>query len=131
MKRKTTIKIKSSSNDLKQINDGKSKSDDLKSFQRDEIVDDEEREKNSLKHSISYSKYLKNVEQGIYDDPVSYIYLIFSSLSLVTPCFKCHQAQPSLFTTTSHFTNYRGLINLCIILLIMSTSRLVLENIIK
>jgi SepF-like predicted cell division protein (DUF552 family) len=88
MKRKTTIKIKSSSNDLKQINDGKSKSNDLNSFQRDEI-NDEEKKKTSLKHSISYSKYLKNVEQGIYDDPVSFIYLICSSLSLslVTPYF--------------------------------------------
>ena len=26
----------------------------------------------SLKHSVSFSKHLKNIERGIYDDPVSY-----------------------------------------------------------
>ncbi|XP_071477562.1 diacylglycerol O-acyltransferase 1-like [Diadema antillarum] len=42
-----------------------------------------------------------------------------------------HISQPSLLSHTSGFNNYRGLLNLCIVLLGMSTSRLVLENLIK
>ncbi|XP_072052041.1 diacylglycerol O-acyltransferase 1-like [Amphiura filiformis] len=42
-----------------------------------------------------------------------------------------HVAQDSLLSHTSGFSNYRGFLNLCIVLLAMSSSRLVLENLIK
>lgn len=42
-----------------------------------------------------------------------------------------HVARDSLFSSASGFTNYRGFLNLCIILLVMSTGRLVLENVLK
>ncbi|GAB1603221.1 diacylglycerol O-acyltransferase 1-like [Argonauta hians] len=42
-----------------------------------------------------------------------------------------HHHQDSLFSTSSGFTNYRGLLNLCILLLAISNTRLVLENLIK
>ncbi|XP_052816498.1 diacylglycerol O-acyltransferase 1-like [Mya arenaria] len=42
-----------------------------------------------------------------------------------------HRHADSLFSTSSGFNNYRGLLNLCIILLALSNARLFLENIIK
>lgn len=33
---------------------------------------------------------------------------------------KCHEPKDSLFSSTSNYTNYRGLLNLCIILLVIS-----------
>ncbi|XP_046361762.1 diacylglycerol O-acyltransferase 1-like isoform X1 [Haliotis rufescens] len=42
-----------------------------------------------------------------------------------------HQNADSLFSTSSGFTNYRGLLNLCLILLVLSNARLFLENIMK
>ncbi|KAL4234461.1 Diacylglycerol O-acyltransferase 1 [Mactra antiquata] len=42
-----------------------------------------------------------------------------------------HKQADSLFSTSSGFNNYRGLLNLCIILLALSNARLFLENIIK
>jgi len=43
----------------------------------------------------------------------------------------CHQQTDSLFSSTSGFSNYRGLVNLCIVLLALSNGRVALENIIK
>ncbi|XP_065828156.1 diacylglycerol O-acyltransferase 1-like isoform X2 [Oscarella lobularis] len=43
----------------------------------------------------------------------------------------CHVIQDSLFYTQSGFENYRGVLNLGIILLILSTSRIALDNLIK
>ncbi|KAI3384681.1 hypothetical protein SNEBB_000783 [Seison nebaliae] len=42
-----------------------------------------------------------------------------------------HQKEDSLLTSASGYSNLRGFFNLCIILLCMSTGRLVLENLIK
>lgn len=42
-----------------------------------------------------------------------------------------HKTRDSLLSSSSGFTNYRGLLNLCVVLLIMSSGRLVLENILK
>ncbi|ELT88627.1 hypothetical protein CAPTEDRAFT_183593 [Capitella teleta] len=44
---------------------------------------------------------------------------------------RCHQHADSLFSTSSGFTNYRGMLNLCGILLALSMGRVALENIIK
>ncbi|XP_048738315.1 diacylglycerol O-acyltransferase 1-like isoform X2 [Ostrea edulis] len=42
-----------------------------------------------------------------------------------------HRHADSLFSTDSGFTNYRGLLNLCILLLALSNARLFIENLIK
>lgn len=42
-----------------------------------------------------------------------------------------HRHADSLFSTASGFTNYRGLLNLCILLLVLANTRLFLENILK
>ncbi|XP_071959644.1 diacylglycerol O-acyltransferase 1-like [Antedon mediterranea] len=47
------------------------------------------------------------------------------------PDIPLHKPQDSLLSSGSGFSNYRGFLNLCIILLAMSNTRLVLENLIK
>ena len=42
-----------------------------------------------------------------------------------------HKARDSLLSSSSGYTNYRGFLNLCVILLVMSSGRLVLENILN
>ncbi|XP_071036199.1 diacylglycerol O-acyltransferase 1 isoform X2 [Parasteatoda tepidariorum] len=42
-----------------------------------------------------------------------------------------HKQRDSLLSSSSGYTNYRGFLNLCIILLVLSNARLVLENIMK
>ncbi|XP_023933327.1 diacylglycerol O-acyltransferase 1 [Lingula anatina] len=42
-----------------------------------------------------------------------------------------HHHTDSLFSTSSGFANFRGLLNLCIVLLVLSNARVALENIIK
>uniref|UniRef100_A0A0B6Z381 O-acyltransferase n=1 Tax=Arion vulgaris TaxID=1028688 RepID=A0A0B6Z381_9EUPU len=42
-----------------------------------------------------------------------------------------HNHADSLFSTSSGFTNYYGILNLCLILLVLGNARLFLENIIK
>ncbi|XP_058132168.1 diacylglycerol O-acyltransferase 1 isoform X2 [Dasypus novemcinctus] len=43
----------------------------------------------------------------------------------------CHHAQDSLFSSDSGFSNYRGILNWCVVMLILSNARLFLENLIK
>uniref|UniRef100_H2YCG6 O-acyltransferase n=1 Tax=Ciona savignyi TaxID=51511 RepID=H2YCG6_CIOSA len=43
----------------------------------------------------------------------------------------CHSARPSLFSTASGFDDYRGFLNLCVVLLVISNARVFLENILK
>ncbi|KAL5022706.1 hypothetical protein ScPMuIL_001861 [Solemya velum] len=47
------------------------------------------------------------------------------------PWKQIHYHSDSLFSSASGFNNYRGLLNLCLILLVLSNARLVLENILK
>lgn len=42
-----------------------------------------------------------------------------------------HKVRDSLLSSASGYTNYRGILNLCVVLLVMSSGRLVLENILK
>lgn len=42
-----------------------------------------------------------------------------------------HSVRDSLLSSASGFINYRGVLNLCVVLLVMSTGRLVIENILK
>ncbi|XP_054748945.1 diacylglycerol O-acyltransferase 1-like [Lytechinus pictus] len=51
--------------------------------------------------------------------------------SVSRPDVPIHKPRDSLLSHSSGFNNYRGFLNLCIVLLGMSTSRLVLENLIK
>ncbi|XP_037658363.1 diacylglycerol O-acyltransferase 1 isoform X2 [Choloepus didactylus] len=44
---------------------------------------------------------------------------------------RCHQVQDSLFSSDSGFSNYRGILNWCVVMLILSNARLFLENLIK
>ncbi|XP_070576065.1 diacylglycerol O-acyltransferase 1-like [Ptychodera flava] len=43
----------------------------------------------------------------------------------------CHQHQDALLSSASGWTNYRGILNLCVVLLAMANTRLVLENLLK
>lgn len=42
-----------------------------------------------------------------------------------------HEQRDSLFSSSSGYTNYRGFLNLCILLLVVSNARLAVENILK
>uniref|UniRef100_H3AC93 O-acyltransferase n=1 Tax=Latimeria chalumnae TaxID=7897 RepID=H3AC93_LATCH len=43
----------------------------------------------------------------------------------------CHRVQESLLSSSSGFSNYRGILNWCVIMLVLSNARLFLENLIK
>lgn len=43
----------------------------------------------------------------------------------------CHETRDSLFSSKSGFSDYRGFLNLCVILLAISNARLFLENVLK
>ncbi|XP_060681223.1 diacylglycerol O-acyltransferase 1-like [Hemiscyllium ocellatum] len=43
----------------------------------------------------------------------------------------CHKLQESLFSSASGYSNYRGILNWCVVMLILSNARLFLENLIK
>ncbi|XP_069812970.1 diacylglycerol O-acyltransferase 1 [Dendropsophus ebraccatus] len=44
---------------------------------------------------------------------------------------RCHRIQESLLSSASGFSNYRGVLNWCVIMLVLGNARLFLENIIK
>nr|CAB3237489.1 diacylglycerol O-acyltransferase 1 [Phallusia mammillata] len=44
---------------------------------------------------------------------------------------KCHSARASLFSSSSGFDDYRGFLNLCVVLLAVTNARVFLENIMK
>uniref|UniRef100_A0A3B5KLE2 O-acyltransferase n=1 Tax=Takifugu rubripes TaxID=31033 RepID=A0A3B5KLE2_TAKRU len=52
---------------------------------------------------------------------------ISSSLLLCS----CHVLQESLLSSASGYSNYRGILNWCVVMLVLSNARLFLENIIK
>uniref|UniRef100_A0A8C9U7A6 O-acyltransferase n=1 Tax=Scleropages formosus TaxID=113540 RepID=A0A8C9U7A6_SCLFO len=43
----------------------------------------------------------------------------------------CHKLQESLLSSASGYSNYRGILNWCVVMLILSNARLFLENLIK
>uniref|UniRef100_A0A8C1S540 O-acyltransferase n=1 Tax=Cyprinus carpio TaxID=7962 RepID=A0A8C1S540_CYPCA len=45
--------------------------------------------------------------------------------------FSCHKLQESLLSSNSGYSNYRGVLNWCVVMLVLSNARLVLENLIK
>uniref|UniRef100_A0A3B4BDC6 O-acyltransferase n=1 Tax=Periophthalmus magnuspinnatus TaxID=409849 RepID=A0A3B4BDC6_9GOBI len=46
-------------------------------------------------------------------------------------CCSCHTLQESLLSSASGYSNYRGILNWCVVMLVLSNARLFLENIIK
>ncbi|TFJ99054.1 G protein-regulated inducer of neurite outgrowth 3 [Platysternon megacephalum] len=45
--------------------------------------------------------------------------------------FRCHKVQESLLSSSSGYSNYRGILNWCVVMLVLSNARLFLENLIK
>ncbi|XP_072781219.1 diacylglycerol O-acyltransferase 1 isoform X3 [Taeniopygia guttata] len=45
--------------------------------------------------------------------------------------FRCHTVQESLLSSASGFSNYRGVLNWCVVMLVLCNARLFLENLIK
>lgn len=43
----------------------------------------------------------------------------------------CHKTQESLLTSTSGYNNYRGVLNWCVVMLVLSNARLFLENLLR
>uniref|UniRef100_A0A8C7RJZ7 O-acyltransferase n=1 Tax=Oncorhynchus mykiss TaxID=8022 RepID=A0A8C7RJZ7_ONCMY len=52
-------------------------------------------------------------------------------LSHVSPCLSCHRLQESLLSSASGYRNYRGVLNWCVVMLVLSNARLFLENLLK
>lgn len=44
---------------------------------------------------------------------------------------RCHKLQESLLSSSSGYNNYRGILNWCVVMLVLGNARLFLENIIK
>ncbi|XP_076866050.1 diacylglycerol O-acyltransferase 1a [Brachyhypopomus gauderio] len=44
---------------------------------------------------------------------------------------RCHRLQESLLSSESGYSNYRGILNWCVVMLVLSNARLFLENLIK
>lgn len=56
----------------------------------------------------------------------------FNMMSKISKSYESfHKVRDSLLSSSSGYTNYRGFLNLCVVLLVMSTGRLVIENILK
>ncbi|CAH2311441.1 diacylglycerol O-acyltransferase 1 [Pelobates cultripes] len=51
--------------------------------------------------------------------------------ALSDPGIRCHKLQESLLSSASGYSNYRGVLNWCVVMLVLSNARLFLENIIK
>ncbi|KAF6722818.1 Diacylglycerol O-acyltransferase 1 [Oryzias melastigma] len=49
----------------------------------------------------------------------------------ITDRLSCHVLQESLLSSASGYSNYRGILNWCVVMLVLSNARLFLENIIK
>uniref|UniRef100_A0A8C9WWV8 O-acyltransferase n=1 Tax=Sander lucioperca TaxID=283035 RepID=A0A8C9WWV8_SANLU len=56
--------------------------------------------------------------------------LKINKTDFMLPC-SCHVLQESLLSSASGYSNYRGILNWCVVMLVLSNARLFLENIIK
>uniref|UniRef100_A0A9J8DJH5 O-acyltransferase n=1 Tax=Cyprinus carpio carpio TaxID=630221 RepID=A0A9J8DJH5_CYPCA len=59
------------------------------------------------------------------------IHVISYCLTHSVCLFSCHKLQESLLSSNSGYSNYRGVLNWCVVMLVLSNARLVLENLIK
>uniref|UniRef100_A0A8B9LFX1 O-acyltransferase n=1 Tax=Astyanax mexicanus TaxID=7994 RepID=A0A8B9LFX1_ASTMX len=48
-----------------------------------------------------------------------------------TESVSCHKLQESMLSSASSFKNYRGILNWCVVMLVLSNARLVLENLLR
>uniref|UniRef100_A0A7N6BA57 O-acyltransferase n=1 Tax=Anabas testudineus TaxID=64144 RepID=A0A7N6BA57_ANATE len=46
-------------------------------------------------------------------------------------CCSCHKTQESLLSSASGYKNYRGILNWCVVMLVLSNARLFLENLLR
>uniref|UniRef100_A0AAQ5X1W4 O-acyltransferase n=1 Tax=Amphiprion ocellaris TaxID=80972 RepID=A0AAQ5X1W4_AMPOC len=54
-----------------------------------------------------------------------------SAVEDISDRLSCHVLQESLLSSASGYSNYRGILNWCVVMLVLSNARLFLENIIK
>uniref|UniRef100_A0A3Q3A7W2 O-acyltransferase n=1 Tax=Kryptolebias marmoratus TaxID=37003 RepID=A0A3Q3A7W2_KRYMA len=54
-----------------------------------------------------------------------------SALEDIDDRLRCHVLQESLLSSASGYSNYRGILNWCVVMLVLSNARLFLENLIK
>lgn len=54
-----------------------------------------------------------------------------SAVEDINEKLSCHTRQESLLSSASGYSNYRGILNWCVVMLVLSNARLFLENIIK
>uniref|UniRef100_A0AAV2KA62 O-acyltransferase n=1 Tax=Knipowitschia caucasica TaxID=637954 RepID=A0AAV2KA62_KNICA len=54
-----------------------------------------------------------------------------SAVEDISERLSCHSLQESLLSSASGYSNYRGILNWCVVMLVLSNARLFLENIIK
>ncbi|XP_077404715.1 diacylglycerol O-acyltransferase 1a [Vanacampus margaritifer] len=54
-----------------------------------------------------------------------------SPVDEISEGLSCHVQQESLLSSASGFSNYRGILNWCVVMLVLSNARLFLENLIK
>ncbi|MEQ2192231.1 hypothetical protein XENOCAPTIV_008857, partial [Xenoophorus captivus] len=54
-----------------------------------------------------------------------------SAVEDINDRLSCHVLQESLLSSASGYSNYRGILNWCVVMLVLSNARLFLENIIK
>uniref|UniRef100_A0A3B3D2J7 O-acyltransferase n=1 Tax=Oryzias melastigma TaxID=30732 RepID=A0A3B3D2J7_ORYME len=54
-----------------------------------------------------------------------------SQNSDISARLSCHKTQQSLLSSASGYSNYRGILNWCVVMLVLSNARLFLENLLK
>uniref|UniRef100_A0A672KH14 O-acyltransferase n=1 Tax=Sinocyclocheilus grahami TaxID=75366 RepID=A0A672KH14_SINGR len=52
-------------------------------------------------------------------------------MSSFSPSYSCHKLQESMLSSASSFKNYRGILNWCVVMLVLSNARLFLENLLR
>uniref|UniRef100_A0A8C6NYG9 O-acyltransferase n=1 Tax=Nothobranchius furzeri TaxID=105023 RepID=A0A8C6NYG9_NOTFU len=58
-------------------------------------------------------------------------YLLFVTHNRLLHVRSCHKAQESLLSSASGYRNYRGILNWCVVMLVLSNARLFLENLLR
>ncbi|XP_036394899.1 diacylglycerol O-acyltransferase 1-like [Megalops cyprinoides] len=70
------------------------------------------------------SKSYENVQDAAKRERVKHESQYYSKLS-------CHKQQESLLSSASGYSNYRGILNWCVVMLVLGNARLFLENLLK
>lgn len=80
-------------------------------------------------HTLRSHKSMDNLKSDVNHKNVNHKRKPYIMVDENTKSF--HKMRDSLLSSSSGYTNYRGILNLCIILLVMSSGRLVLENLLN